>query len=164
MLGVKTPSLKKGKGVFCRKGFYTISHFKRRPFGSASLNVIWQLLLYNRLISFYQPRNRHPSGSDFRLYKSAIERLKGVKQVPKSKKLTKNEKEDRKLMMKIMRKERKRMFGENTNVLDKDSFYKNMDYLGTVLGKSKGKLTKKKLMKIGAISGCYEMNDPHNFK
>lgn len=83
---------------------------------------------------------------------------------PKSKKLTKNEKENRKLFMKIMRKERKRIFGENTNVLDKDSFYKNINYLGTVLGKSKGRLTKKNLMKIGAISGCYEMNDPHNFK
>jgi hypothetical protein len=78
---------------------------------------------------------------------------------PKSKKPTKIEKENRTLFMKIMRKERKRIFGENTNVLDKDSFYKNINYLGTVLGKSKGKLTKKKLMKIGAISGCYHMND-----
>ena len=83
---------------------------------------------------------------------------------PKSKKLTKNEKEDRKLFMKIMRKWRKGIFGENTNVLDKDSFYKNIDYLGVILGKSKGKLTKKKLMKIGAISGCYEWNDPQYFK
>ena len=83
---------------------------------------------------------------------------------PKPKKPTKNEKDNRTLMMKIMRKERKRMFGENTNVLDKDSFYKNINYLGTVLGKSKGRLTKKKLMKIGAISGCYDMNDPHYFK
>jgi hypothetical protein len=83
---------------------------------------------------------------------------------PKSKKLTKNEKENYQLLMKIMRKERKRIFGENTNVLDKDSFYKNINYLGTVLGKSKGKLTKKKLTKIGAISGCYEMNDPQYFK
>jgi hypothetical protein len=83
---------------------------------------------------------------------------------PKSKKLTKNKKEDRKLFMKIMRKQRKRIFGENTNVLDKDSFYKNINYLGVILGERKGRLTKKKLMKIGAISGCYEMNDPQYFK
>lgn len=90
---------------------------------------------------------------------------KGVlTQFPKSKNPTKTEKENRTLFMKIMRKERKRIFGENTNVLDKDSFYKNIHYLGSVLRKSKGKLTKKKLMKIGALSGCYEMKDPHNFK
>ena len=76
---------------------------------------------------------------------------------PKSKKLTKNQKANRTLLMKIMRKERKRIFGENTNVLDKDSFYKNIHYLGNESGKGK-------LMKIGALSGCYEMNDPHNFK
>jgi hypothetical protein len=102
---------------------------------------------------------REIAKGDFMLYKSAIERSKGVKQFPKSKKPTKIEKENRTLFMKIVRKERKRIFGENTNVLDKDSFYKNINYLGTVLGKIKGRLTKKKLMKIGAISGCYHMND-----
>jgi len=29
----------------CKKFFYTISHFKCRPKGSASFDVIWQLLL-----------------------------------------------------------------------------------------------------------------------
>ena len=59
--------------------FFTPFHIyykvKRRPNGSASLNVIWQLFLYNRLIAFLYPRNRYPSGGDFRLYKSAFERL-----------------------------------------------------------------------------------------
>ena len=82
---------------------------------------------------------------------------------PKSSKPTKRQKEQYKLFTKLLRKERKRIFGEKTNVLDKDSFYKNIEYLGVDFISPKGKLTKKKLMKKGAISGCYLMNYPEGF-
>jgi hypothetical protein len=57
-------------------------------------------------------------------------------------------------------KTRKEIFGEDTNVLDEDSFYKNINYLGT----GKNKLSKKKLMKMGAISGCYSNIAPDLLK
>jgi hypothetical protein len=59
------------------------------------------------------------------------------------------DKHDRDLLD-VFRRNRKEMFGKDTNVLDEDSFYKNINYLGT----GKNKLSKKKLMKMGAISGC----------
>ena len=45
----KKPKARLAMHTFLRPTrLYTKSHFKRRPFGSASFNVIWQLLLYNR--------------------------------------------------------------------------------------------------------------------
>ena len=63
-------------------------------------------------------------------------------------------------LLDVFRRNRKEMFGKDTNVLDEDSFYKNINYLGT----GKNKLSKKKLMKMGAISGCYANIAPDQLK
>ena len=59
-------------------------------------------------------------------------------------------------LLDVFRRKRKEMFGNDTNVLDEDSFYTKITYLGT----GKNKLSKKKLMKMGAISGCYDSIAP----